>query len=316
MTRFANVGNYINAGQLATAGFLSALTAAQATSPDFSQTAQTAVAEQAKNEIQRYQLESAANVAAYKNKALAAQDAAQAAKIARDTEFIQQRKKQQKMAGRLAAASQLMKIKRDDPVIPQLKTVVDPSHLYKALKEKHNQDYQAILESIKPTPLENAAAARRSSPVNQPSSRSATTTALTSGDLPELSQNIAAMIKSDPETISKLVTSEALRNTDDEFGVVANVFTRYNSGRPEFPRNVGALATPDQYAGLKTKLAVYDPAVIDRLLKPENLNRIADAYKTLDGRYFFKASQDEGTGPNYRPGEDIMFSPGGNYYHY
>ena len=50
MTRFANVSNYINAGQLASAGVLSALAAAQQTSPNFAQTAQIAVAEQAKNE--------------------------------------------------------------------------------------------------------------------------------------------------------------------------------------------------------------------------------------------------------------------------
>ena len=309
MTRFANVSNYINAGQLASAGVLSALAAAQQTSPNFAQTAQIAVAEQAKNEIQRYQLEGAANVAAYNNKAAAARDAYQASKIARDTEYIRQRQKKEKMAGRLAAAAQLQKIRRPDPVIPQLSAApVDNSAMYDEVLKKYNI---ALDEILAPTASENAAAARAASPVNQ----SANTKGLAGGELPNVAKGIHEMILSDPENVSKLVSSEALRNTDDEFGVLANVYGRYRSS--EFPNTVSGLAyQPNQYAGMKTENAIYDKKLIDRLLQPDSLSKAADFYNKLDGRLFFKSSQDEDTGPNYRPNEDMLFAPGGNYYHF
>ena len=317
MTRFANVSNYINAGQLASAGVLSALAAAQQTSPNFAQTAQIAVAEQAKNEIQRMQLESKHNANAYANKAAAAENTYYATKQAQKTQQAADYKKQRQMAGRLALASQLAKLNRErpDPIIPNLKAIPqDNSATLQAIYDK----YASGLEDRRSNVLSDADSLRSS---GQQKLDSIVTLQpvkpLTPEQLSSTTKSLTEFIQSDPDTISKLITSEAERGTDDELAVLGNVYLRARS--PDFPSTASAVAyqkDPIQYTGMYTENAKYDPELIKRLLQPDTLNRAADIISQLEQRspkLQYRSSTAESTAGNRKP-TDLMFSPAGNYY--
>ena len=113
--------------------------------------------------------------------------------------------------------------------------------------------------------------------------------------------------------LAEAVQTEALRNTDDEYGVAASILNRVAS--PDFPDTVCAVVySKGQYEGVSQNYTLKaDPELVVKLKSPEGKLKIIEAMKVLDGRTDFK-------GPsqlhNRVPSEDPMFHPQGNFYHY
>ena len=113
--------------------------------------------------------------------------------------------------------------------------------------------------------------------------------------------------------LAEVVQVEALRNTDDEYGVAASILNRVAS--PDFPDTVCAVVySKGQYEGVSQNYTLKaDPELVVKLKSPEGKLKIIEAMKVLDGRTDFK-------GPsqlhNRVPSEDPMFHPQGNFYHY
>ena len=113
--------------------------------------------------------------------------------------------------------------------------------------------------------------------------------------------------------LAEAVQTEALRNTDDEYGVVASILNRVAS--PDFPDTVCAVVySKGQYEVVSQNYTLKaDPELVVKLKSPEGKLKIIEAMKVLDGRTDFK-------GPsqlhNRVPSEDPMFHPQGNFYHY
>ena len=113
--------------------------------------------------------------------------------------------------------------------------------------------------------------------------------------------------------LAEVVQTEALRNTDDEYGVAASVLNRVASS--DFPDTVCAVVySKGQYEGvINNPTLKADPELVVKLQSPEGQLKIIEAMKVLDGRTDFK-------GPsqlhNRVPSEDPMFAPFGNFYHY
>ena len=113
----------------------------------------------------------------------------------------------------------------------------------------------------------------------------------------------------DWKELAYIVSGEAQRGTDDEYGVAANVLTRV--AHPAWPNNIRDVGRQrGQYEAVYTGKARYEPALAQSL--KENQGKIADALKKLNGRDSFKGtSQYKNMGS-----EDVKFSPRGNFYHY
>jgi hypothetical protein len=113
----------------------------------------------------------------------------------------------------------------------------------------------------------------------------------------------------DWKELAYIVSGEAQRGTDDEYGVAANVLTRV--AHPGWPNNIRDVGRQrNQYEAVYTGKARYEPALAQSL--KENQGKIADALKKLNGRDSFKGtSQYKNMGSG-----DVKFSPRGNFYHY
>ena len=109
------------------------------------------------------------------------------------------------------------------------------------------------------------------------------------------------------------VSGEAQPNSDDEYGVAANILTRFaDPGHPNTIMGVftaGSGSSP-QYAAYWDGGARRDPQLAAKL--KANKNKIAEAIQRLNGRTDFKGTSQYG---NMGPG-DIKFSDRGNFYHY
>ena len=105
------------------------------------------------------------------------------------------------------------------------------------------------------------------------------------------------------------VSGEAQPNTDDDFGVAANILTRVAD--PNYPNTImGVFTQPKQYAAYTDGGARRDDELAARL--KANQGKIVSALKELNGRQSFKGtSQYKHMGPG-----DIKFSDRGNFYHY
>lgn len=117
----------------------------------------------------------------------------------------------------------------------------------------------------------------------------------------------------DYEDLAYAVSGEAERDTDDEFGVAANILTRVVD--PNYPNTIMGVftagsASKPQYAAYWDGGAHRDPQLAKRL--KANKNKIAEAIQILNGRTDFKGTSQYG---NMGPG-DIKFSSRGNFYHY
>ena len=113
--------------------------------------------------------------------------------------------------------------------------------------------------------------------------------------------------------LAEVVQTEALRNTDDEYGVAASVLNRVASS--DFPDTVCAVVySKGQYEGvINNPTLKADPELVVKFQSSEGQLKIVEALKVLDGRTDFK-------GPsqlhNRVASEDPLFAPFGNFYHY
>ena len=121
--------------------------------------------------------------------------------------------------------------------------------------------------------------------------------------------NLSAKDKKD---IAYIVSSEAARGTDDEFGVAGVVLNRMKSKNyPTSAYDVGH--QKGQFEGVEIGNSRYDKALEDRLFSPTGLQRLESALKTLDGRQSFKG---QALLKNRVAAEDPMFHSSGNFFHY
>ena len=113
--------------------------------------------------------------------------------------------------------------------------------------------------------------------------------------------------------LAEAVQTEALRNTDDEYGVAASVLNRVAS--PEFPDTVCAVVySQGQYEGVSNNYSLKaEPDLVLKLKSPEGQLKIVEALEVLDGRTDFKG---QSMLHNRIVDEDPMFHPEGNFYHY
>ena len=111
--------------------------------------------------------------------------------------------------------------------------------------------------------------------------------------------------------LAYIVSGEAARNTNDEYGVAAAVLNRVAS--PVWPNNVRSVGfQAGQFEAVYTGKAKDDPMLAEKLSSPEGQAKIASAMKLLNGRTDFKGQ----TMLSNKGSSDIMFHPRGNFFHY
>ena len=117
------------------------------------------------------------------------------------------------------------------------------------------------------------------------------------------------MSDQDFSDLAFIVSAEAARGTDDEYGVAAAVLNRVAD--PRFPNTIMNVGTaPGQFEAVYKGLAVRDEELAKKL--KDNQGKIVEALKELQGRTDFKGqSQLDNMGDT-----DIMFDSKGNFYHY
>lgn len=112
--------------------------------------------------------------------------------------------------------------------------------------------------------------------------------------------------------LSYVVSGEAARGTDDEFGVAASVLTRLVSGK--YGGSIAEIIrAPKQYEAVTIGTARYEPDLAAKLSSPEGREKIRQFFLKLDGRTDFKGQT---MLRNRVEAEDPMFDPRGNFYHY
>jgi hypothetical protein len=117
------------------------------------------------------------------------------------------------------------------------------------------------------------------------------------------------MTDQDFSDLAFIVSHEAARNTDDEYGVAAAVLNRVAD--PRYPNTIMGVGTaPGQFEAVFKGLAKRDPALANKL--KENQDKIVEALKKLNGRTDFKGQ----TMLKYMGDTDVMFHQKGNFYHY
>ena len=122
--------------------------------------------------------------------------------------------------------------------------------------------------------------------------------------------NTSKLTDKDFSELAYVVSGEAARGTDDEFGVAASVLNRVQSS--QYPNTIAGVARqPKQYEAVTIGTARYDSGLAARL--KENVGRINSALDTLQGRTDFKGQT---MLSNRVSSEDPMFDPKGNFYHY
>ena len=115
----------------------------------------------------------------------------------------------------------------------------------------------------------------------------------------------------DYRDLAFIVSAEAQRGTDDEYGVAAAILNRVAD--PSWPNTIKAVGSQaGQFEAVFTGKAYDDPALAEKLASEEGQRKIAGALNKLQGRTDFK-----GTSQYANMGEgDIKFSSRGNFYHY
>lgn len=111
--------------------------------------------------------------------------------------------------------------------------------------------------------------------------------------------------------LAYIVSGEAARDTNDEYGVAAAVLNRVAS--PVWPNNVRSVGFQSgQFEAVYTGKAKDDPMLAEKLSSPEGQAKIASAMRLLNGRTDFKGQ----TMLSNKGSSDIMFHPRGNFFHY
>jgi len=117
------------------------------------------------------------------------------------------------------------------------------------------------------------------------------------------------MSDQDWSDLAYIVSGEAARGTDDEYGVAAAVLNRVSD--PKWPSTIMGVGTqPGQFEAVYKGLARRDPALANKL--KQNQGKIVEALKVLNGRTDFKGQSQLSN----RGSGDPMFHPRGNFYHY
>lgn len=117
------------------------------------------------------------------------------------------------------------------------------------------------------------------------------------------------MTDQDFSDLAFIVSAEAARNTDDEYGVAAAVLNRVADSR--YPNTIMGVGTaPGQFEAVFNGKAYRDPELAEKL--KNNQGKIVDALKKLNGRTDFKGQ----SMLQYMGSTDIMFANKGNFYHY
>tara|TARA_R110001606_G_scaffold322327_1_gene469212 strand:- start:43 stop:2679 length:2637 start_codon:yes stop_codon:yes gene_type:complete len=124
--------------------------------------------------------------------------------------------------------------------------------------------------------------------------------------------NIDSLTDQDYNDLAYAISSEAALGTDDEFGVAANILTRFKVGG--YGNTISEIINaPGQYEGVYKGLSRPSPEIAARLKSPEGKARIQEFIRRLDGRTEFKGQTQL---KNRVAAEDPMFDPAGNFYHY
>lgn len=225
--------------------------------------------------------------------------------------------KRGKFAGKLAAglttlgAAALLnnKKEKDNPLLPLL--------------QKQQSFYQNQINNAIGTmsDLDSQIADLNNKVDTTPSVSSATSTGtapLTASDPPKSSNlggkkfDLSKLTDDDYKELGFAISSEAALNTDDEFGVAANILTRLQSGK--YGNSIGEIIrAKGQYEGVYTGKSRYSPEIEARLKSPEGQKKIQEFFTILDGRTEFKGQTQL---KNRVKAEDPMFDPRGNFYHY
>ena len=118
------------------------------------------------------------------------------------------------------------------------------------------------------------------------------------------------MSDQDFSDLAFIVSHEALRGTNDEYGVAAAVLNRVAD--PRYPNTIMGVGTaPGQFQAVFEGDAYRDEDLAKQL--KDNQGKIIDALKKLDGRTDFKAFSSMG---KFMGDSDIRFATMGNFYHY
>ena len=138
--------------------------------------------------------------------------------------------------------------------------------------------------------------------------------AVTGGEDNEQELNAGGRVKigsQDFRDLAYIVSGEAARDTNDEYGVAAAVLNRVAS--PVWPNNVRSVGfQAGQFEAVYTGKAKDDPMLAEKLSSPEGQAKIASAMRLLNGRTDFKGQ----TMLSNKGSSDIMFHPRGNFFHY
>ena len=111
--------------------------------------------------------------------------------------------------------------------------------------------------------------------------------------------------------LAYIVSGEAARGTNDEYGVSAAVLNRVASPVwPDTVRKVGFQS--GQFEAVYTGKAKDEPKLAEKLASPKGQASIASAMRLLDGRTDFKGQSMLGN----KGESDVMFHPRGNFFHY
>ena len=131
------------------------------------------------------------------------------------------------------------------------------------------------------------------------------------GEKKSQSGALKGLSESDYKDLAFIVSGEAQRGTDDEYGVAANVLNRVAD--PRYPDTIKAVgAEPGQYEAVFKGKAYDDPELAIKLASPAGQEGIVSALERLQGRTDFKGtSQYKNMGKG-----DVKFSSRGNFYHY
>ena len=151
---------------------------------------------------------------------------------------------------------------------------------------------------------EGVAAKNRQPNENQPNAPERPTGSSVSGSLKGLKEQ-------DYIDLAYIVSGEAQRGTDDEYGVAAAVLNRVAD--PAWPNTIAAVGSQaGQFEAVYKGLARNEPALAKKLASAEGQAKIAAALKQLEGRDSFKGTSQYGNMGD----DDVKFSNRGNFYHY
>ncbi len=124
--------------------------------------------------------------------------------------------------------------------------------------------------------------------------------------------DLSKLTDQDWKDLGYVVSGEASRGTNDEYGVAASVLNRVAS--MHFPDTVsGVINAKGQYAAISDGGASHEPELVSKLKSDTGRAGIIEALEILAGRTGFKGQAQLA---NRVADEDPMFHDSGNFFHY